>query len=75
MIGNTPRKGPDSVRQEKGPDGISKQLRSALKHLSNAQKDVDLAGILDALELAYAKDCIAAALRDYEEKNGRESAA
>jgi hypothetical protein len=84
MIGNTPRKGPDSVRQEKGPDGvrqesgpdgISKQLRLALKHLSNAQKDVDLAGLLDALELAYAKDCIVAALRDYEEENGQESAA
>ena len=83
MIGNTPRKGPDSVRQEKGPDsvrqenapdGISKQLRSALKHLSNAQKDSDLSGLLDALELAYAKDCIASALRDYEAK-ARESAA
>jgi hypothetical protein len=83
MIGNTPRKGPDSVRQEKGPDnvrqenapdGISKQLRLALKHLSNAQKDGDLAGLLDALELAYAKDCIASALRDYEAK-ARESAA
>jgi hypothetical protein len=83
MIGNTPRKGPDSVRQEKGPDsvrqenapdGISKQLRSALKHLSNAQKDCYLSGLLDALELAYAKDCIASALRDYEAK-ARESAA
>ena len=74
MIGNTPRKGPDSVRQEKGPDGISKQLRLALKHLSNAQRDGDLSGILDALELAYAKDCIASALRDYEAK-ARESAA
>jgi hypothetical protein len=83
MIGNTPRKrpdsvrqekGPDSVRQDKGPDGISKQLRSALKHLSNAQKDGDLAAILDALELAYAKDCIAGALRDYEAK-ARDSAA
>jgi hypothetical protein len=82
MIGNTPRKrpdsvrqekGPDSVRQEKGPDGISKQLRLALKHLSNAQRDGDLAGILDAMELAYAKDCIATALRDYEAK-ARESA-
>jgi hypothetical protein len=83
MIGNTPRKGPDSVRQEKapdsarqekGPDGITKQLRLALKHLSNAQRDGDLAGILDALELAYARDCIAGALRDYEAK-ARESAA
>lgn len=82
MIGNTPRKrpdsvrqekGPDSARQEKGPDGISKQLRLALKHLSNAQKDGDLSGLLDALELAYAKDCIASALRDYEAK-ARESA-
>jgi len=92
MIGNTPRKrpdsvrqekgpdslrqdkGPDSVRQENGPDGVSQQLRLALKHLSNAQKDSDLAGLLDALELAYAKDCIATALEDYEAK-ARESAA
>jgi hypothetical protein len=66
MIANTQRKGPDSVRNEKGPDGISIQLRLALKHLSNAQRDGDLAGILDALELAYAKECIATALRDYE---------
>ena len=65
MIGNI---------QKKGPDKVGEQLQLALKHLSNAQKDVDLAGILDALELAYTKDCIAAALRDYEE-NGRESAA
>jgi hypothetical protein len=65
MIGNS---------QKKGPDKVGEQLQLALKHLSNAQKNVDLAGILDALELAYAKDCIAAALRDYEE-NGRESAA
>jgi hypothetical protein len=65
MIGNT---------QKKGPDKVGEQLQLALKHLSNAQKDVDLAGILDALELASAKDCIAAALTDYEE-NGRESAA
>jgi hypothetical protein len=74
MIGNTQKKGPDSVRKEKDPDGISKQLRLALRHLSNAQKDGDLAGILDALELAYAKECITVALRDYEE-NARESAA
>ena len=74
MIGTTQKKDPDSVGKNKGPDTVGEQLRLALKHLSNAQKDVDLAGILDALELAYAKDCIEAALRDYEE-NGRESAA
>ncbi len=74
MMGKTEKKGPDSVGRERGPDVVGEQLRLALKHLSNAQKDVDLAGILDALELAYAKDCIAAALRDYE-KNRRESAA
>jgi len=65
MIGNT---------QKKGPASVGDQLQLALKHLSNAQKDVDLAGVLDGLELAYAKDCIAAALRDCEEI-GRESAA
>ena len=84
MIGNTQTKGPDGVAKKKGPDSVAKkkdrdsvgeQLRLALKHLSNAQKDVDLAGLLDALELAYAKDCIVAALRDYEEENGQESAA
>jgi hypothetical protein len=75
MIGITQKKGPDSVANKKDPDNVAEQLRLALKHLSNAQKDVDLAGILDALELAYAKDCIAAALRDYEEESGRESAA
>jgi hypothetical protein len=72
MIGKTQKKAPDSVGKE--PDSVGEQLRLALKHLSNAQKDADLAGVLDALELAYAKDCIAAALRDYEE-NRRESAA
>jgi|SRR5882672_1492163 len=75
MIRTAQKKGPDSVAKKKDPDSVGEQLRLALKHLSNAQKDVDLAGILDALELAYAKDCIAAALRDYEEENGRESAA
>ena len=74
MIGNTQKKGPDSVDKRKDQDSVGEQLRLALKHLSNAQKDVDLAGVLDGLELAYAKDCIAAALRDYEEI-GRESAA
>jgi uncharacterized LabA/DUF88 family protein len=75
MIGKTQRKGPDRVGTgEKSSDSVSEQLRLALKHLSNAQKDVDLSGILDALELAYAIDCIAAALRDYEE-NRRKSAA
>jgi len=75
MIGNTQKKGPDSVAKRKDEDSVGEQLRLALKHLSNAQKDVDLAGLLDALELAYAKDCILAALRDYEEENGQESAA
>ena len=70
MIENTWRKGPDSVRKEEAPDSISKQLLLALRHLSNAQKDADLAGILDALELAYAKDCIAVALREYEATKG-----
>ncbi len=74
MIGNTQKKDPDSVRKEMATDHISQQLRSALRHLSNAQKDADLAGMLDALELAYAKDCIASALRDYE-ANERESVA
>jgi hypothetical protein len=73
MIDNTRRKGPDSVRREKAPDSVSQQLRLALRHLSNAQKDADLAGVLDALELAYAKDCIAVALREYEATE-RESA-
>jgi len=74
MIRKTQKKGPDSIDKKQSPDGVGEQLRLALKHLSNAQKDVDLAGILDAMELAYAKDCIAAALRGYEE-NRRESAA
>jgi hypothetical protein len=51
-------------RQKKGLDDIQEHLRLALAHLSNAQKDRDLASIIDAMELAYARDCIIAALRD-----------
>jgi hypothetical protein len=54
-IEKTPKSGLDNVRE---------QLRLALTHLSNAQKDCDLAGIIDALELGYAQDCVATALRD-----------
>lgn len=49
--------------QKKGLDNLRKQLQSALTHLSNAQNDCDLAGIVDASELAYARDCIVVALR------------
>lgn len=42
--------------QRKGLDNIQEQLRLALAHLSNAQKDRDLASIIDALELAYVRD-------------------
>jgi hypothetical protein len=54
-IGKTPNSGLDNVRE---------QLRLALTHLSNAQKDCDLAGIIDALELGFARDCVTVALRD-----------
>jgi hypothetical protein len=53
-LGETPNSGFDHIRG---------QLRLALTHLSNAHKDCDLAGILDAVELARARDCIAIALR------------
>ncbi len=43
---------------------IRGQLKLALRHLSNARKDSDLAGIIDTLELAYIEDCIAVALRE-----------
>jgi len=43
---------------------IRGQLELALKHLSKARKDSDLVGIIDALELAYAEDCIVVALSD-----------
>jgi len=56
------------ARMEKKPksgvDNVREQLRLALTHLSNAQKDCDLAGIIDALELGFARDCVAVALRD-----------
>lgn len=61
---------PDQVRL----DNIRNELRWALTHLSNAQKDCDLAGIIDALELAYARDRIIVALRDCE-AHGLEPAA
>jgi hypothetical protein len=43
-------------------DKIRTHLQLGLRHLLNAQKDGDRAGILDALEVAYARDCIAVAL-------------
>jgi hypothetical protein len=55
-IGKAPNSGSDYIRE---------QLRLALTHLSNARKDCDLAGIIDALELARAQDCITNALRDF----------
>ena len=55
LIAATPKMDAEHVRE---------QLRLALTHLSNAQKDCDLAGIIDALEIARARDCIAVALRD-----------
>jgi hypothetical protein len=66
MSENTQRIGPDKVRKKRAPDGVAKQLRLALAHLSNAQTCSDLSGMLDAMELAYARDCIVVALRDYE---------
>ena len=54
---------------------IGTTQRRACAHTRNRLRYRDLAGVLDALELAYAKDCIAAALRYCEEENGRESAA
>ena len=50
--------------RKSGVDNVREQLRLALTHLSNAQKDCDLAGIIDALELGFARDCVATALRD-----------
>jgi hypothetical protein len=43
-------------------DKIRTHLQLGLRHLLNAQKDRDRAGILDVLEVAYARDCIAVAL-------------
>ena len=43
-------------------DKIRTHLRLGLRHLLNAQRDRDRAGILDVLEVAYARDCIAVAL-------------
>ena len=43
-------------------DKIRTHLQLGLMHLLNAQKDGDRAGILDALEVAYARDCLAVAL-------------
>jgi len=39
MIGNTQKKDPDSVARRMATDHISHSCRSALRHLSNAQKD------------------------------------
>ena len=56
-----------SIRVHRGREGVvRKRFAAALRHLSNAQEEPDLAGILDALELGYAKDCIAVALRECE---------
>jgi hypothetical protein len=41
---------------------IRTHLQLGLRHLLNAQKDRDRAGILDVLEVAYARDCLAVAL-------------
>jgi hypothetical protein len=43
-------------------DKIRIHLRLGLRHLLDAQKDRDRAGILDVLEVAYARDCLAVAL-------------
>ena len=43
-------------------DKIRTHLQLGLRHLLNAQKDRDQAGILDVLEVAYARDCLAVAL-------------
>ena len=43
-------------------DKIRTHLQLGLRHLLNAQKDRDRAGILDVLEVAYARDCLAVAL-------------
>jgi hypothetical protein len=43
-------------------DKIRIHLRLGLRHLLNAQKDRDRVGILDVLEVAYARDCLAVAL-------------
>lgn len=42
---------------------IRGHLMLALQHLSNARKDSDLAGVIDALEVAYAEECIVVVLR------------
>jgi len=43
-------------------DKIRTHLQLGLRHLLNAQKDRDRAGILDVLEVAYVRDCLAVAL-------------
>jgi hypothetical protein len=43
-------------------DKIRTHLQLGLRHLLNAQKDEDRAGILGGLEVAYARDCLAVAL-------------
>ncbi len=59
-IGKTPKSGLDGS----GLEHVREQLRLALRHLSNAGKDCDLAGIIDALQLEFARDCVATALRE-----------
>jgi hypothetical protein len=43
-------------------DKIRTHLQLGLGHLLNAEKDRDQAGILDVLEVACARDCLAVAL-------------
>jgi len=43
-------------------DKIRIHLQLGLRHLRNAEKDRDRDGILDVLEVAYARDCLAVAL-------------
>jgi hypothetical protein len=52
----------EDLRMQYDMDKIRTHLRLGLRHLLNAQKDRDRAGILDVLEVAYARDCIAVAL-------------
>jgi hypothetical protein len=58
-VAKTPKSGLDGS----GLERVREQLRLALRHLSNAGKDCDLAGIIDALQLEFARDCVVTALR------------
>jgi hypothetical protein len=55
-------------------DKIRTHLQLGLRHLLNAQKDGDRAGILDALEVAYARDCLAVALDECRSRGQEEMA-